>query len=65
MRNSRTVVISLIFVALLAVPAQAQIIPGRWEKVETIKSGPPITVELKNGDQLEGQFEDLSRPIFY
>ena len=45
---------------LLPVPAQAQVIPGRWEKVESLKSGPQITVELKNGDRIEGQFEELS-----
>ena len=49
MKDSRTVWISLILVGLLAVPAQPQVIPGRWEKVETIKLGPPITVDLKNG----------------
>ena len=59
MKDSRTVWISLILVGLLAVPAQPQVIPGRWEKVETIKLGPPITVDLKNGDRIEGQLEGL------
>ena len=35
-------------------------IPGRWEKVEALTLGPQITVELKNGARLEGQFEELS-----
>ena len=60
MKNSRTAVIVLILVGLLSVPAQAQMIPGRWEKVAALKLGPRITVELKSGDRLEGQFEELS-----
>ena len=60
MDNYRTVVIALILVSLLSFPARAQGIPGRWEKVEALKLGSPITVELKNGDRLGGQFEGLS-----
>ena len=60
MDNYRTVVIALILVSLLSFPARAQGIPGRWEKVEALKLGSPITVELKNGDRLGGQFEELS-----
>ena len=62
MRNSRTVAIVLILVGLLSVPARPEVIPGRWEKVEALKLGPRITVELKNGNRLEGQFEELSPP---
>ena len=62
MRNSRTAVIALILVGLLSGAARAQVIPGRWEKVEALKLGPWITVELKKGDRLEGQFEELSPP---
>ena len=60
MKNSRTAVIVLILVGLLSIPGRAQGIPGRWEKVEALKLGPQITVELKNGDRIEGQFEELS-----
>ena len=60
MRNYRTVAIILILVGLLSVPAQAQVIPGRWEKIEALQLGPQITVGLKNGDRIEGQFEELS-----
>ena len=60
MDNYRTVVIALILVSLLSFPARAQGIPGRWEKVEALKRGSPITVGLKNGDRLGGQFEELS-----
>ena len=36
MRNYRTVAIVLILVGLLSVSAQAQVIPGRWEKIEAL-----------------------------
>ena len=60
MRNSRTVVIVLILSGLLAVPAWAQVIPGRWEKVDALSVEMPITVDLKNGDRIKGEFEGLS-----
>ena len=60
MEKSRIAVIVLIFVVLLSVPAQAQVIPGRWEKVEALQLGPQITVKLKNGARIEGQCEELS-----
>ena len=60
MKNSRTAVIVLILVGLLSIPGRAQGIPGRWEKVEALKLGPQITVDLKNGDRIKGQFEGLS-----
>ena len=59
MKKSRTAVIVLILVGLLAVPAQAQVIPGRWEKVEAL-STPTIIVQLKNGNRIEGKFDGLS-----
>ena len=58
MRNYRTVVIVLILVGVLSVPAQAQVIPGRWEKVEAL-STPTIIAELKNGNRIEGKFDGL------
>ena len=60
MKNYRTVSIVLIFLILLSVSAQAQVIPGRWEKVEALTLGLRITLELKNGDRTEGQFGGLS-----
>ena len=54
MKNYRIAMIALILVGLLTVSARAQVIPGRWEKVEALTLGPPITVELKNGDRIEG-----------
>ena len=56
MKNYRTVAIVLIFLILLPVPAQAQVIPGRWEKVEALEAETVIIVNLKSWDRLEGQF---------
>ena len=41
-------------------PAHAEVIPGRWEKVSNLDLGTPITMELKNGDRVEGKIEGLS-----
>ena len=60
MRNSRTVAIVLTLVGLFAVPARAEVIPGRWEKVADLSFETPITVDLKNRDRIEGKFEGLS-----
>ena len=60
MKNPRTAVMVLILVGMLSVPAQAQVIPGRWEKIEALMGEPPIIVNLKSGDRLEGQFGGLS-----
>ena len=60
MRNYETVAMVLILVGLLSVSAQAQVIPGRWEKIEALVGEPPIIVDLKSGDRLEGQFGGLS-----
>ena len=32
---------------------QAEVIPGRWEIVDSLESGTPITVRLKEGDRIE------------
>lgn len=53
-------VVSLILAGLISMPAHAEVIPGRWEIVSALDLGTPIAVELKNGDRIEGEFEDLS-----
>ena len=50
----------LILVGLTAQPTRAEVIPSHWEKVSNLGFGTPITVELKNGDRVVGQFEGLS-----
>ena len=54
MKKSRTAVIALVLVGLLSVPAQAQVIPGRWEKVAVLSIETQIAVNLKSGDRLGG-----------
>ena len=55
MRNYRAVAIVLILVGLLSVPAQAQVTPGRWEKIEALGVGPPIHSRLeKRGSRKSG-----------
>ncbi len=31
----------------------AQVIPGRWEKVDSLPSGQQIVITLKSGDRME------------
>ena len=59
-KSYRKQVAFLILVCLIALPLQAGVIPGRWEKVSTLPVASPITVELKNGDLVKGDYEALS-----
>ena len=59
-KSYRIQVVSLMLAGLISLPAHAEVIPGRWEKVSALDLGTPVTVELKNGDQVEGTFEGLS-----
>ena len=60
MKSVRIHIVSLILAGLISMPAHGEMISGRWEKVSALELGTPITVELKNGDQVEGTFEVLS-----
>ena len=60
MKLCRIQVISLILAGLISLPARAEVIPGRWEKVSDLDLGTPITVKLKNGHQVEGHLQGLS-----
>ena len=60
MKFCRTQYVALALVALISLPLQAQVIPGRWEKVSALQVASPITVELKDGDRIKGHYEDLS-----
>ena len=42
--------------SMLFAQTWAGVIPGRWEKVETIPNGLPIIVVLKAGDRVQGTF---------
>ena len=60
MKSCRTQILSLILGGLIAQPVQAEVIPGRWEKVSAMEMASPIVVELKSGDRIKGQFRGLS-----
>ena len=59
MKPGRLQIVSLILAGLVSMPAHAEVIPGRWEKVSDLELGRPITVEIKNGDRVKGEFEGL------
>ena len=59
-KSVRIQFVSLILAGLISMPAHAEVIPGRWEKVSAMELGTPITVALKNGDQIKGELESLS-----
>lgn len=61
MQSYRIQAISLALAALISLPLQANVIPGRWEKVSALAVASPITVELKNGDRVKGDFGGLSK----
>ena len=60
MKSYWTQNLALILAGLISLPAYAEVIPGRWEKVSDLDFGTPITAELKNGDRVEGELEGLS-----
>ncbi len=60
MKSCRIQIVSLILAVLIFIPAHAEVIPGRWEKVSTLEMTSPIMAELKNGDRIQGQFQHLS-----
>ena len=44
---------------LSSVVLTAEVIPGRWEKVEALQSGSRIIIHLQSGDRVEGEFKNL------
>ena len=60
MQLCRILAICMAFMGLMLMPLRAETIPGRWEKVTALAMASPITVKLKNGDRLKGNFGALS-----
>ncbi len=60
MKSSRIQILVLLLAGLISQPAHAEVIPGRWEKVSALEMASTITVDLKNGDRIRGQFQRLS-----
>ena len=53
--------IAMALIGVISMPLRAEMIPGRWEKVAALPVASPITVELKNGDRIKGNFGGLSK----
>jgi len=52
---------SILTIAFLTINSlTAGVVPGRWEKVESLKEGTRILVEIKSGNRLEGAFKRVS-----
>ena len=45
---------------LLTTAVQAEVIPGRWEMVDSLEPGTPIVIKLKTGDRMECSFKESS-----
>jgi len=56
MRNSRLQQI-ILTVAVMTATVAASVVPGRWEKVDTLEKGTQIVVELNAGDRLAVRFD--------
>ncbi len=57
-RTARSVGVCLLLL-FHSVLLHAQVIPGRWEKVEAQKQGTVLTVIMKSGDRFDCTFEEL------
>ena len=60
MNSPRIQFLAFVLAGLITQPTHAEVIPGHWEKVSDLDLEAPITVDLKNGDQIEGNFKGLS-----
>ena len=55
--RTKTVVILSTLVMLASLPAaSANVVPGRWEKVDSLAQGTGIIVKMDGGDRFEGEF---------
>ncbi len=59
-KSCRIQLVSLMLAGLISLSAHGEVIPGRWEKISQLELGTPITVDLNNGDHIEGRFMRLS-----
>ena len=59
-KSCRVQVVCLFLAGMISLPVRAEVIPGRWEKVSNLDLGMPVTVVLKNGDRVVGDYEGMS-----
>ena len=50
-------VVFTVLIQMFTTQIQASVIPGKWEKVESLSQGYQIVVTLKSGDQIEGSYQ--------
>ena len=59
-RTARAVVYSVCLMLLLcSVLLHADVIPGRWEKVDALSSGTGLRVIMKSGDRVDCAYKEL------
>jgi uncharacterized protein YcfJ len=54
---NRQAVVGLLAGVILVGSAAAGVIPGRWEKVDSLREGEDIVVVMKSGERIEGDFQ--------
>jgi hypothetical protein len=47
----------------LPTPGRSRVVPGSWDRVESIRLGSPFVVTLKMGDRLAGTFKALCADV--
>ena len=63
-KTARVLVYSVCLLLLFhSVLLQAQVVPGRWEKVEAQKQGTELTLILHSGEQVYGLLEEVTRDM--
>ena len=50
----------IILTVLVTTSLRAQVVPGWWEKLDALQPGQQITVTLKRGDRIDGDFQSSS-----
>ena len=50
----------IILTVLVTTSLRAQVVPGRWEKLDALQPGQQITVTLKSGDRIDADFQSSS-----
>jgi hypothetical protein len=58
--SAKRIITSFASLLLVASNLWAEVIPGRWEKVDGLKPGTIIIIKLKGGDRMECSFQTTS-----
>jgi len=55
--RARNTLCSCAAVLLIDALLCAQVLPGRWEKVDALAAGIPLIIKMNSGDRVEGKFQ--------